>query len=84
MPRLFEIWRNNPLYRLVLEELVRRPSGISERDLLDTIRKEHGYDVSKAELYEVLMRLELRGYIVVDRVGRDLIVKISPNIDKLI
>ena len=84
MSKLSDIWRNHPLFRLVLEELINKPNGLSEKDLYDIIRKEHGYDISKSELYEVLLRLELRGYIRVEKIGRDLIVKLSPDIERIL
>jgi len=84
MSKLSDVWRNHPLFRLVLEELINKLTGLSEKDLYDIIRKEHGYEVSKAELYEVLLRLELRGYIRVEKVGRDLIVKLSPDIERIL
>ncbi len=84
MPRFSEIWRNQPLFRLILEEVLNHTSGVSEKDLLETLKKEHGVDVSRSEFYEELMKLELRGFIVVTRVGRDLIIKVSPNIIKIL
>ncbi len=82
--KLSDTWRSHPLFRVVLEELINRPSGISERELLDIIKREYGYEVSKKELYEVLIRLELRGFIRAERVGRDLMIKLSPEFPKLI
>lgn len=84
MPRITELWRNYPLFRLVLEELLKTPKGLSEKELLEILKKEHGIDVSRTELRETLMRLELRGFIVVDRIGRDLVAKVSPYINKVI
>ncbi|MCD6301574.1 MAG: ArsR family transcriptional regulator [Staphylothermus sp.] len=84
MSRLSDVWRNHPLFRLVLEELINKPSGLSEKDLYEIIKKEHRYDVSKPELYEVLLRLELRGYIRVERIRKDLVVKLSPDIDRIL
>ncbi len=84
MPRFSEIWRNQPLFRLILEEVLNHTGGISEKDLLETLKKDHGIEVSKSEFYEELMKLELRGFIVVARVGRELVIKVSPNITKLL
>ena len=84
MPRITELWRNYPLFRLVLEELLKTPKGLSEKELLEILKKEHGIDVSRPELRETLMRLELRGFTTVDRIGRDLVAKVSPYINKVI
>ncbi|ABN69821.1 hypothetical protein Smar_0718 [Staphylothermus marinus F1] len=78
------IWRNHPLFRIILEELINKPTGMSERELLEVIKKEYGYEVSKVELYQILLKLELRGLIRVEELGRDLIVKISPDFSKII
>ncbi|ADI31222.1 hypothetical protein [Staphylothermus hellenicus] len=78
------IWRNNPLFRIILEELINKPTGMSIRELIDVIKKEYGYGVSKVELYQTLLKLELRGLIRVEELGRDLIVKISPGFSRII
>ncbi len=72
------------MFRIVIEEALKNPKGVYVRDLLETIKKEYGYDVSRAELYEVLLRLEVRGYITVYKTGRDLMVKPSRFINKLL
>lgn len=84
MSKLSDIWRNNPLFRLILEELINRPAGISERELLDIIKREHGYEVSKVEFYHMLIKLELRGLVRAERISRELIIKISPEITRII
>ncbi len=84
MPGLSDTWRSYPLFRLVLEEILKNPRGIPVKEILDNIKKEHGYDISKPELYEVLLRLELRGYITVYRIGKEMMAKPSKYIDKLL
>ncbi len=80
----FGIWRNYPLFRVILEEVLENPKGLTEKELLEILRKDHNYDVSRGELYEALLRLELRGYVIVTRVGKEKIVKPAPNIEKLL
>lgn len=77
------IWRNMPIYRIILEELIRRPNGLSEKELIMILKKEHGITISEKELYEVLLKLEINGYIKVEPVGRNIIAYLSPNIYKI-
>jgi DNA-binding PadR family transcriptional regulator len=83
LPEL-SIWRSYPLFRIILEEALKNPRGISEDDIMEILRRDYKYDVSKAELYEALLRLELRGYIVVEQLARKKIIKPSPYLGKLL
>jgi DNA-binding PadR family transcriptional regulator len=78
------IWRNRPLFRIIMEELVKEPKGLSVKQLMSTIKKERSIDLSLGELYEALLKLELRGYIRVEPVGKKILVKLSPDVDKLL
>jgi len=64
-----------PLHRIVLEIVFSRPEGLSESKLEEIIRKEYGVEVTKSELYHILMRLELQGLIQVENIGREFLVK---------
>lgn len=77
------IWRNMPIYRLILEELIRRPQGMSERELIAVLKKEHGITVSRKELYQALLKLEINGYVRVEPVGKNFVATLSPNIYKI-
>ncbi|MEM0506063.1 MAG: ArsR family transcriptional regulator [Thermosphaera sp.] len=76
-------WRLTPLFRMILEIVIDHPEGISESDLIDSLKKEHEVDVNRAELYKALMKLELSGYIQVEHVGRELVVRLSPAFPEL-
>ncbi len=78
------IWRNMPLYRLIIEELLNKPRGLSERELMNILKKEYDLDFSKNELYQALLKLEINGLIQVDHIGSELVARISPRINKMI
>jgi len=77
------IWRNMPVYRIILEELIRKPQGLTEREIISILKKEHGITVSKKELYQALLKLEINGYVKVEPVGKNIVASLSPNIYKL-
>lgn len=64
-----------PLHRAVLEIVLSRPEGITESRLIDTLRKEYDIDATLSELYNVLMKYELSGYIQVEYVGKEFLIK---------
>jgi Fe2+ or Zn2+ uptake regulation protein len=76
-------WRLTPLYRLILEIVIDHPEGVSESDLIDILKKEHEVDVGRAELYKALMKLELSGYIQVETVGKEFVIRLSPSFPEL-
>ncbi len=78
------VWRNYPLFRIILEEALKTPRGVSEDELLEIIRKDYRYDVSRGEFYEALLRLELRGYVVVEQLAKKKIIKPSPYLGKIL
>lgn len=78
------VWRNMPLYRLIIEELITKPHGLSERELVNILKKEHGIDLSRNELYQALLKLEINGFIRVDHIGGELVARISPYIEKIL
>jgi len=78
------IWREMPIYRLILEELTRRERGLREKELLAILKKEYGIAVTRRELYQALLKLESNGYIKVDRVGENFLVSLSPYLYKVL
>jgi len=72
------IWRDMPIYRIVMEELARRTHGLSEKDLLTILKKEHGITITRRELYQALLKLEINGYIKVEHVGKSFIITLTP------
>jgi hypothetical protein len=77
------IWRNMPIYRLVLEILARRPEGVTERELLTLLKKEYGLAISKKELYQALLKLEINGYIKVEPVGKNIVASLTSYVYKV-
>jgi len=77
-------WRDMPIYRLIIEELLSHPQGLSEKDLINILKKEHGIDLSRNEFYQALLKLEVNGLIVTEHVGGSLVARVSPDISKLI
>jgi Fe2+ or Zn2+ uptake regulation protein len=79
MSKNHEIWRKMPLHRAILEIILSKPEGITESKLLETLKKEYGIGVSTSELYNVLMKYELSGLIYVEYVGKEFLVKLTPQ-----
>ncbi len=67
-----DLWRNRPLFRIVIDEIARHGGRITDSELLEIIRNEYGFDVSMPELYKAIMMLELRGFIYVSKVRKEL------------
>jgi len=78
------IWREMPIYRLILEELTRRERGLREKELITILKKEYGITVTRRELYQALLRLESNGYVKVDRVGESFLISLSPYLYKVL
>jgi len=74
------VWRVMPIYRLVLELAIRKPRGLTDREIAELLKQEYGIVVSRKELYHALLKLELNDYIRVDYVGDKLYVYLSPSI----
>ncbi len=70
-------WRPRPLPKVILDEIARHGGRITDLELYKIIREEYKYDISLAELHKVLMALELRGFIVVNRVKREFSIMFS-------
>ncbi len=70
-------WRNRPLFRIVVDEIARHGGRITDTELLEIVRSEYGFDVSLPELYHVIMMLELRGFIQVSKVRKELHITFS-------
>lgn len=68
-----------PLFRVIIEELLNKPQGITVRELMNIIKREYGIETAKNELYATLLKLEVAGFIRVEHVGAELIVKVSPE-----
>ncbi|MEM0001515.1 MAG: ArsR family transcriptional regulator [Desulfurococcaceae archaeon] len=79
MSKNHEIWRKMPLHRAVLEIILSKPEGVTESKLLETLKKEYGIEASASELYNVLMKYELNGLIYVEYVGKEFLVKLTPQ-----
>lgn len=75
-----EMWRKIPLSRAILEIVASKPEGVSESKLEMLLKKEYGLEVSKAEFYSTLMKLELQGLIYVESVGKELSIRPSPSL----
>jgi len=76
------LWRPRPIHKAVIDEIAKHGGRITERELYRILREEYGYDISLGELYKVIMSLELRGFIVVNKVGRDLAIAFSEDFIK--
>jgi len=74
-----EVWRRMPLHRAVLEIILSRPEGITESKLIDLLKKEYGIETTTPELYSVLMKYELSGIITVEHVGKEFLIKLTPQ-----
>ncbi len=82
MSKLGKQWRPRPLHKVVIDEIAKHGGRIIDRELYRILKEEYGYDISLSELYKVIMTLELRGFIVVNKVGRDLNITFSEDFIK--
>ncbi|MEM0379883.1 MAG: ArsR family transcriptional regulator [Desulfurococcaceae archaeon] len=74
---VFGIWHDIPVYRLILELLLNKPNGVSDRELINMIKKEHGISISKRELAQALIKLEINGFVKVEHSGSSLFVRLN-------
>lgn len=79
MSRNHEVWRKMPLHRAVLEIIISKPEGITESKLVEMLKKEYDIEVSISELYNILMKYELGGLIQVEYVGKEFLIKLTPQ-----
>lgn len=75
-------WRPRPLHKVVIDEIARHGGRIIDRELYRILKEEYGYDISLSELYKTIMVLEARGFIVVNKVGRDFNIMFSRDFVK--
>jgi|GEM_PF-1519208 DNA-binding PadR family transcriptional regulator len=71
------LWRTAPLFRVVIEEVLSKPDGILESELIEILKKRYDMDISKPELYQALIKLELNGFIKVEHIGKEM--KVRPS-----
>lgn len=69
------IWRKIPLHRIILEIVVSKLEGLSESKLLSMLKEIYDVEPTKRELYDTLLKLEIQGYITVDYVGKEFLIK---------
>ncbi|QGA55018.1 hypothetical protein GFS03_10735 [Sulfolobus sp. E5-1-F] len=63
------MWRNVPLYNIVLEKILdkirKNNNNIRDDDLFKEVKNSTNYEVSYNDFLKALMALEIRGYISV-------------------
>ncbi len=74
---LSELWRNRPLFKIIIDELARHGGTITDSELLQSIKSNYGFEVSSAELLKALLTLEIRGYIVVNKIRKEYQISFS-------
>ncbi len=72
-----ELWRNRPLFKIVIDEIARHGGSITFSELYQSIRNDYGFEISRTELLKTILTLELRGYIVVNRVRKEYHISFS-------
>lgn len=76
---VFGTWHDIPIYRLILEILLDKPNGVSDRELLNILKREHGISISRRELAQALIKLEINGYVRVEHSGSSLIIRLDSS-----
>jgi len=79
---ILDVWRNMPVYKLIIEELISKPQGLSVRELLAVLKKEHGIELNRNELHSALLKLEMNGLVYVEHIGNELVARLSPDFMK--
>ncbi|MCX8198877.1 MAG: hypothetical protein N3E36_02460 [Sulfolobales archaeon] len=69
-------WRTRPLENIVIEELAKRGGSATSNELMDAL-KDLGVEATISELLSVLMKLEMRGVVVVNRVRNEYLISFS-------
>jgi len=59
------MWREVPLYYVILEILKKRNAPITDEDLYNEVKKSVNYEISFSDFLKALMKLEIRGFITV-------------------
>lgn len=69
-------WRARPLENIVIEELAKRGESMTSSELMDAL-KDLGIDTTISEVLSVLMKLEMRGVIVVSKVRNEYLISFN-------
>jgi len=69
-------WRARPLENIVIEELAKRGESMTSSELMDAL-KDLGVDATLSEVLSVLMKLEMRGVIVVNKVRNEYLISFN-------
>ncbi len=69
-------WRARPLENIVIEELAKRGESMTSSELMDAL-KDLGVDATVSEVLSVLMKLEMRGVIVVSKVRNEYLISFN-------
>lgn len=72
-----ELWRNRPLFKIIIDELARHGGTITDPELYQSIKSNYGFEISKAELLKALLTLEIRGYIAVNKIRKEYHISFS-------
>jgi len=59
------MWREVPLYYVILEILKKRNAPITDEDLYSEVKKSVNYEIAFSDFLKALMKLEIRGLITV-------------------
>jgi len=59
------MWREVPLYYVILEILKKRNAPITDEDLYSEVKKSVDYEIAYSDFLKALMKLEIRGLITV-------------------
>lgn len=74
-----DVWKKIPLHRAVLEVVISRSEGISETKLIEVLKREYEIEPTHSELYHIFMKLELQGLIRVEYIGKEFVIRPSPQ-----
>lgn len=77
-------WKATPVFRAILEVAISKPEGVPESDLEEILKKDYKIELTKPELYRILMKLELYGFLRVEHVGKELVIRLSPSFTQLL
>ncbi|MEM1628329.1 MAG: helix-turn-helix domain-containing protein [Desulfurococcaceae archaeon] len=77
-------WKATPVFRAILEIAISKPEGVSESELEEILRKNYDIEITKPELYHTLIKLELHGFLRVEHVGKELMIRLSPSFTQLL
>lgn len=72
-----ELWRNRPLFKIIIDELARHGGTITDSELYQSIKSNYGLEISRTELLKALLTLEVRGYIIVNKIRKEYHISFS-------